>query len=446
MSSTLGNRTVFRAFVMLVAAFCIFVSNQPREAAAESLEFPAPRESTNAAIHYQRACLFLNSVDYEQRELLRKPIWQVVTSESTDEDLANVDRVLVPSRHAIRSALVGADQTEADFGLDVRQYMVASYLPHSELMKELGRLVALHGMQQQSTGDWKNAAQTYAAGLRMGRHMTHQTTLSEALAGVEILETIYFSLGQWAVRCPDRQLVDDVSTMVNAMAGDMVNPARTMRFEASISKMRLDALEAAFPDGPWAEMVLEGLGADMPNADRQSMREAAIKAAGEIGAPADVFDSKQTFTTYMNKLRGSYADLARESAVCLTLRPPHSIREGQQVYAKYETKLPATERRSALNPAQAAAFFAVHQAELDMLRLVLAISAERTDEGYPASLDAVRNRLGDDHLTSPFDGSEYLYKQLEDGNGFALKVAEAKVGDIDLPSMTFKYAQPAAAE
>lgn len=442
MSLNSGTHFAVRSFAIGLATVCLIAGLLFHKASAEALEFPAPRESTNAAIHYQRACLFISAVSYDERELLRTPIWKIVTPESTDADLAEVDRLLVASRHAIRSALVGADQTEADFGLDVRQYMVASYLPHSELMKEIGRLVALHGMQQQSAGNWKNAAQTYAAGLRMGRHLTHQTTLSEALAGVEILETIYFSLGQWAVRCPDQQLVDDVSTMVNAMSGDMVNPARTMRFEASISRMRLDALEQAFPDGPWAEMVLEGLGAELSNGDRQSMREEAIKAAGEIGVPAEAFDSRQTFTTYMNKLRGSYDDLARESAVCLTLRPPHSIREGQQVYAKYEDKLPATERRSALNPAQAAAFFAVHQAELDMLRLVAAISAEQTEAGYPASLDAVRDRLGDDHLRSPFDGSEYEYEQLEDGAGFKLGVAAAKVGDIDLPAMTFKYVQP----
>ncbi len=291
-------------------------------------------------------CLFLTAVDAQQRAVLQKPIWEIVTPGSKDEDLAAIDELLVASRHAIRSAMAGADQMDADFGMDIRQYMVASYLPHNECMKELGRLIALHAMQRQSAGDWKGAADVLAAGLRMGRHMTHQTTLAESLAGVEILESMYFALGQWAVRCPDTELVDDVSDLVNAMATDMVNPARSMRFEASISKMRLDALESAFPDGPWAEMVLEALGAEIPSGGPEAMKQAAIDAATSHGLPRDAFNDRETLDQYLRKMRSVYAELARESAECLTLRPPHSIRQGQEVYARYATKLPDTERRS----------------------------------------------------------------------------------------------------
>ncbi len=413
---------------------------------AESLDLPDPRSSTNGAIHYQRACLFLSAVDIDQRAILRKPIWQIITAETTDDELAKIDDLLIASRHAIRSGLVGADQMEADFGLDIRQYMIASYVPHVELMKDIGRLIALHGMQKQSAGDWKLAAETYAAGLRMGRHMTHQTTLAEALAGVEILESMYFSIGHWAVRCPDVELVDQVSDMANAMAADMVNPARTLRFEASISNMRLDAFEEAYPNGPWAEMLLEAMGGKVPATDREGRQKAAVAAAVKAGVPKDAFADEASVEKFIRSVRSSYADLARESAECLVLHPPHSIEQGEAVFAKYAAKLPATERLSALNPARAAAFFAVHQAELDILRQVLAISAERTSEGFPASLDAVKDRLGDRPLKSPYDGSPYVYEQLDGGKGFSLSLQKAKVGDIELPPIRFHYVMPTKAE
>ncbi|QDU54918.1 hypothetical protein [Aeoliella mucimassa] len=423
----------FACLAMLLAAGTV--------SRAQSIELPTPRAATNAALHYQRAVLYLGMVDPEQRALLEQPIWQTINPKSTDEDLAKLSELLIASRQAIRSALVGAEQLEADFGLDMRQYVLSSQLPHAEGMKQIGRLVALQGLQQQSAGEWKLAAETYLAGLRMGRQMTHQTTLAEAMAGVEILENMYFAISQWAVRCPDTALVDDVSHILDAMANDMVNPARTMGFEAGISKARLAAMESAYPDGPWAEMILEALGAEVPAAGSEELRQAAIAAAVKRGVPESTFATVDAFKSYMDNLRTTYAELARESAICLTLDPPHSIKCGAEVYAKYADKLPETERLSALNPARVASLFALHQAELDMLRQVLAASALKTDDGFPASADAIQARLGNKPLTSPFDGSEYEYEQLEDGRGMSLKIGKATVGGIELPEFKFRYVE-----
>ena len=170
--------------VLSLAVLMVF-SSLLLPAAGQSLDMPVPRTATNAAIHYQRAILFLSAVDPAKREILLKPIWEIVTPTSTEADLAKVDELLIESRHAIRSALVGTNQTEANFGLDIRQYMIASYLPHTHPMTDLGRLLALHGLQRQSTGNWQAAARIYLSVLRMGRQLNRQTTLSMAPVGAK---------------------------------------------------------------------------------------------------------------------------------------------------------------------------------------------------------------------------------------------------------------------
>ena len=419
--------------VLIVLGFCL------APAKCQSLNMPVPRTATNAAIHYQRAILFLSSVDPAKRETLIRPIWEIVSPTTTDADLAKVDDLLIESRHAVRSALVGTNQAVANFGLDIRQYMIASYLPHTHPMTDLGRLLALHGMQRQSAGKWQEAIRIYLSVLRMGRHMNRQTTLAEALAGVEILETGYFAIGQWATRCPDTALVEESFYILNAMSLDMVNPAKIMRSEASISKMRMDAMQDAFPDGAWAEMVLEALGAKFPNTDHEGMRKAAIEEAAKFGVPPEAFDNKQTFDSYMRKIRAIYIALSKESANCLTLSPPESIQKGKEVFAKYEPKLLPTERASTLNTGKTAGYFAVHQAELDLLRLVLAISAARTAEGFPTSLSDIKARFGGQLPRSPYDGTDYQYEVLEGGKGFSIKVNEGEIEGIDLPEIDFRF-------
>ena len=430
---------LYRDGSLWLAVLLLLFGSTHSLAQSETLDMPLPRTASNAAIHYQRAMLFLSAVDPSTREPLLKPIWEIITPDSGKEDLEKVDQLLIDSRHAIRSAMVGSNQSRADFGLDIRQYMIASYLPHTHPMTDLGRLVVLHGMQRQSADNWQSAAEIYLAALRMGRHLTHQTTLAEALAGVEILETGYYALGHWATRCPDASLVREASNIVNGMARDMVNPARTLRSEASISKMRLDAIQNAFPDGAWAEMVLESLGADFPSEDPAGMRRAAIEVATKIGVPREAFNDKQTFGSYMKKLRSIYVELSKESANCLLLPSPESIREGKKVFAKYESRLLPTERASSLNPGRTAAYFAVHQAELDIIRLVLAIASSKSASGFPSDVTVVEDHFGGALPRSPFDGSAYVYKSLENGKGFSIKVAKATVEGIELPEIEFHY-------
>jgi len=434
-STDYKHRIAFFFLGMLLASF----GNQQRLVAGEKLSQPLPRTATNGAIHYQRAILFLYAVDPAKRTVLQKPIWEIVTPDSDEDQIAKVDELLIESRHAIRSALVGANQTQADFGLDIRQYMVAALLPHTQPMVDLAKLLALHGMERESKGKWKEAADIYLATLRMGRHMTHQTTLAEALAGVEILETGYYAIGHWASHCPDASLVGEAFDLLAAMSGDMVDPARTLQSEASIFQMRLDAMQDAFPEGPWAEMVLESLGEEFPSAGPEGMRKAAIEAATTRGVPKEAFQDKESFSQYMKKLRSIFVQMAEESALCMCHRPSDSIRQGERVFAKYQSKLLKVGGTQTQNPAETAALFAVHQAELTLTRLILAISTARTAEGFPAKLEDIAKRFGGQLPRSPYDESALIYELLEDGKGFSLQVQEASVGDVALPGIKFKH-------
>lgn len=407
--------------------------------ADEKLEAPLPPTATNAAVHYQRAILFLYAVDPTLRTVLQKPIWEIIKPASTDDDIAEIDRLLVESRHAIRSALVGADQTEADFGLDMPHYMVCSVLPHTEAMIDLAKLVTLHGMELESNGNWKEAGEVYLATLRMGRHMTHQTTLPEALAGVEMLETGYYALGHWAPRCPDPSLVKDALDLVSTMASNMVDPARTLQSEATILEMRLEAMQDAFPDGPWAEMILESLGEEMPTGGAERLRQAAIEAATKHGVPQEAFQDKESFTQYVRSLNSASVTLAKESALCLCHRSPESIRLGERVFGKYQSELKETGDFHAQNPAKIAALFTVHEAELTLTRVILAISASRTAEGFPSDLKQIADTFGGQLPHSPYDGSELNYELLDNGAGFSVRVKQASVGDTVLPEMKFAY-------
>jgi len=440
MHSTCNHYTTQRRLANLALALLLTcVTCCGSAIARERLSLPMPRTAINGAIHYQRAILFLSAVDPEKRAVLQKPIWEIVTPNTSKEELAELNELLIESRHAIRSALVGANQSVADFGLDIRQYMVSALLPHNQSMVDMAKLVTLHGMHRESEGRWKEAAEIYFATLRMGRHMTHQTTLAEAFAGVEMLETAYFALGYWAADCPDKQLVEDAFDMLAASAHDLVQPTRTLQSEANIIKMRLETLEGAFPDGPWAEMVLEAFKADIPMAGPAELRKAAIKVAVEHGVPKGAFKNKEAFLEYMDGKLSVYLDMANESALCLTHASPDSILCGEAVTKKYQDELIETQNTSVWKPASIASLFVVHEAELAIMRTCMAVSAAQSADGYPASLDAVAGKFGGQLPTSPYDGSALDYEVLEDGKGFSISVSAVKVGSVELPAINFVH-------
>jgi len=135
----------------------------------------------------------------------------------------------------------------------------------------------------------------------------------------------------------------------------------------------------------------------------------------------------------------SFVQMAKESAQCMCHRSPESIRQGERVFAKYQPKLLKAGDTHAQNPAKIAALFTIHEAELTLTRLILAISAARTAEGFPTELEDVVDRFGGQLPRSPYDGTVPVYELLEDGKGFSIQIKEANVGDIALPAIKFKH-------
>ena len=440
MQPTCHRLNLHRSLLSLLMLLLVVAGTSGSQSAIarERLDSPLPRTALNGAIHYQRAILFLSAVDPAKRAVLQKPIWEIVTPEISPAELAKLDELLIESRHAIRSAIVGSNQSVADFGLDIRQYMVSALIPHNQSMVDMGKLVTLHGMQREYEGRWKEAAEIYFSTIRMGRHMTHQTTLAEAFAGVEILETAYFALGYWAANCPDAELVEEAFDMMAALSHDLVHPAKTLQSEANIIKLRMQTLKEAYPEGPWAEIVLEALEADIPSAGPEALRKAAITAAVGKGVPQAAFNSKESFVSYMDERSSIYLDLANETAMCMTRAPAEAILCGEVVSKKYAGKLINTQNTSIWKPAKIASLFAVHEAELAIMKTCMAVSAKSSGR-FPAKLDEVADLFGGHLPASPYDGSPLQYEALEDGKGFSITVAAAEVGNVELPEIKFKH-------
>ena len=90
--------------VTLLALLLVPIVNGDKQSvfAQERLSQPVPRSAVNGAIHYQRAILFLTAVDPAKREVLQKPIWEIVTPATTEAEIAKLNDLLIDSRHAIR--------------------------------------------------------------------------------------------------------------------------------------------------------------------------------------------------------------------------------------------------------------------------------------------------------------------------------------------------------
>ncbi|MBN1854590.1 MAG: hypothetical protein JW829_17800 [Pirellulales bacterium] len=424
---------------LMLGSLCWLSASNALTAADGTLDLPLPPTATNAALHYQRGILFLGTVDVAKRELLDKSIWEILGTMSKEDQLKKINDLLFESRHAIRSALFGAQQGQADFGTDSLQYSVATLIPHADPMVRLHKLVLLYGMQLQSEGHWEDAAEVYLKAFRMAGHLTHQLTLAEAMAGVEMLEANYYVFSMWAVRCPEQTLVNQASRMMNVLAKQTLNPATTMSHEFRILKLQLATFRASFPDGPWAEMVLEKLNMAIPPVSDQELRQAAIAAAAERGLSADIFKDKQSFDRYVDQLKSIYLSLAEETAAAFTLPTVAAVEQGQAIHAKYASRLGKFGDTGIVNPGQIAAYFATHDAELTLTKVIVALAAIKGEQGYPKRLEVLKDRFGGQVPSSPYDGSPLSYEVLEDGRGFHITVPKVDVDAIELPSIDFRF-------
>jgi hypothetical protein len=349
------------------------------------------------------------------------------------------------SRHAIRSALVGSRREQADFGLDAETFVQSPLLPHCAPMGDLANLVCLYGLQLQSEERWKQAADAYLAALRMGRHMTHQTTLAEAVVGARMLEAGFYGLSLWAAQCPDANLAGETLAAFEKLSEDMFHLEAVMTSELKLRTYRQEELVKQFPDGPWAEMLLDVLEVDPADDDPESVRDAAVAAARGRGVPPDVFRDRAALVGYVTKLQSLYAEYTKAvlDAVALDSTREQIVRAAQ-INEQFAPRFQEFGSPAEIDAGKIVAFLASHRAERTMTRTVLAIAAARTAAGFPETLNDVAGRLGGSVPVSPYDGSPLVYAPSQDRRAYVLTIPEVTIGETVLPKIEFKSAGESA--
>lgn len=415
------------------------------DAQTGTLADPISPPSPNAALCYQRALLYLSAINQAERSRLDSPVWQTLPEFEDKESLDDVKRLLYLGRMATRSAANGARLNHCDFGIDFRTHGASTPLPHVKAMRQLGRLVALRGFYEQSNGNWEEAAVIYFDGLRMGSHMTHQNTLAEALAGLDILRSNSYGLCLWASECPNAKMVSRAFRLFESSIADFSDAPGSFARESSILRQRLIGLRETFPDGPWAELVLEDFGQPIPQ-DQATARKKAKQLCVERGVPADVFETENAFHRHLSKIADLNTQFTEAAAHCMTLPPLVRIERGQKLFDTYARLSSALGDELAINPAEVGKAFAIYEAELTVVRVALALAASRGEKGFPESLEAVSAGFGGKIPVSPYDGSPLEYRRLDDGKEFALRVTGVYSKGVSLPEIELSSEPPTIAQ
>jgi hypothetical protein len=415
--------TNLRRHVYLIVACLLSGLLIPESGTAQdgTLAEPFPTPAPNAALHYQRALLHAAKLDDDQTQLLSKPIWEVAPTPIEDQLPREVSRLLRRGRFAIQSAALGSRTAECNFGIDFSGSGAASQLPHVEGMVQLGRLLTLRGTQAEAKGEWEEALIIYFDGVRMGRHLTHQATLIEAFAGIEILRNNYFAIARWASRCPVRLLVARAFGLFESMQAGLIDPPQTIAREASILALEFDKLRQAYPDGNWEQVLLDSFG-DTVTGDRAADRKAAVSACLKRGVPESVFESTDAFERYLSKLEATSNRFVESVAACMTLPPQACLKRAAALNKKYSAVLPILSSDTLVDATEIGALLAQHDAELTVTRLVLAVTASKESEQYPSSLDEVAPRFGGRVPLDPYSFEPVIYQTDEDRRSFSIEI------------------------
>lgn len=438
----LVTRSLGSAASLVCGCWFLCVAWQPlsiTSAFSQELRQPLPNGSSNAALHYQRAILFLADVDLKSRKLLEEPIWKIVTPQMTDEQQNAITQLLYGGRHAIRSGMMGSQQNVADFGADPRAYGATLLLPHVEPLQDLANLIALYGMHQQGEENWADAAETFLSVIRMGRHLTEQLTLGESVKGIRILETGYYCLVTWAAHCPDRELIAAARQSLLATGADSVSPLAAMSNEAVIVDLRLTQLQEAYPDGNWPEILLAATNAPLQTESVPDWREFAKSEIIKRGVPESVFESPEQFDDYIEKMRDIYRKFYARTLAALSLPPAQAILEGQKVYSEFSDQLLTIGDPDKLSPAETATFYATHEAAFRLLNVALALCAQREGDLFPQDLSGLAATFGGQLPVSPINQKPVEYEVSDDRTGFRISFPAAKVGDVEFPEVAFDY-------
>ena len=226
---------------------------------------------------------------------------------------------------------------------------------------------------------------------------------------------------------------------LHAASSQVVSPSRALSFEASVLELTLDDVQLAYPDGNWAEIVLQAVDAKPEASTPEAMRAAAKAAVIERGVPESVFADVESFETHIEKLREAHADYYRQTIACLNQPVGSAVKRGQEIYDKFTPRLKALGDPDILNPGQIAAYFAVHEAELRLANLVLAISAQKQDEQFPQDLSGVAQQFGGQLPENPLGTGPVVYRPTADRHGFEIHFAGTQIAGIDLPKVGFEF-------
>jgi hypothetical protein len=404
----------------LCIALLTLVMSLPCMAQLGTLAEPFPSPASNAALHYQRAMIQLNKLDRARTSLLDAPVWESLPNPVNQTVSRELASLLYRGRFAIRSATQGTRTNNCDFGIDFGESGAATQLPHLDGMIQLGRLLTLRGSLAEARGDWEEAAIIYFDGLRMGRHLTHQNTLLEALAGIEILRNNYVALSRWSTRCPSQKLVARAFGLLESLQGSLVNPSQILAREGSVMALGFQHLSDAYPEGDWARMILESYGEPTTgnvDEDQASAKRACIKR----GVPGEVFEDADAFHHYVDKLSATANRYIEAIAACATLPRSAWNKRGQRLAEKYSKLITILGADTIIDPVEVGTLFSEHEAELAITRLALAVAASRRDDKFPESLKEVAGRFGGELPANPYEESDIVYQT--DGSVFSLEIA-----------------------
>jgi hypothetical protein len=341
----------------------------------------------------------------------------------------------------VRSTATGSRTAKCNFGIDFSELGAASQLPHVEGMVQLGRLLTLRGAYAEAKVEWEEAAVIYFDGLRMGRHLTHQNTLLEALAGIEILRNNYFALARWSAHCPSRPLVARAFGLLESMQGTLVQPSQMLARETSIMSLEFDRLSEAYPNGNWPQIILESYGEEVTGNKREDAQK-AISSCVKRGVPKDAFSTPTAFHDYVDKLHAKANRFTESVTACMTLPPQPRLQRAEALNKKYSKLITLLASDTMVDPIEIGTLLAEHEAELTLARLALALSASKRDSSFPGSLRVVAGRFGGDVPFNPYAREPVSYRLLEDGRHFELTIP--RLGK--LPEVKFSSLSPTAAQ
>ena len=411
-------------------------------AEAQLLSTHYPEPSTNGALHYNRALLAMSIVPVEEREVLARPVWEAFGESSRSEIEQEVSKLTHAGRHALRAALKGTSCDHAHFGLDYSDYGHGATLPHVQPMLELGRLLTLAGIYAQIQQDWDRAGSLFFEGLWMGRHMTGQPSLAETIVGVQILENNYFALAYWATRCPETKLVRRAFLRFEAASEGMVRPAFTLAKEASIVQRQHDRVRKSYPDGAWAEMLLESLGELTIGADKQALQQKAKQICVERGVPQQAFASKANFSAFVSRLSNLRTTYFRSLAASMTLPTTQRALAAKRIHQRAQAELDKLSKSKLPAAEDMVVIFASHEAERAMTRVALAAAAGRTDGKFPEDVSEVASRFSGVVPKSPYNGAPIAYKALNGGKDMSVTIPGATAGETSFPQIEFSSHLP----